>query len=103
MDEAVAATWLLRADDILGGPAHPLLNFSYAQSVREGVPPKVCIQRPNTFMFVGDDWLHGVVNNIGLTVSTSAFSQVSRIYPVPDVYRAEYPVTGHTARSLPRD
>jgi hypothetical protein len=77
-DEAVAATWLLRTDDILGGPAHPLLNFSYAQSVREGVPPKVCIQRPNTFMFVGDDWLHGVVN-IGLTVSTG-FSQVGRIY-----------------------
>jgi hypothetical protein len=104
--EAIVATWLLKADNTTGGPAHPMLDFSYAQSVREGVPPLVCIQRPNTFMFVGDDWLHGVVN-VGLTASTIAFSQALVVNskpgtPIGDRFIAEYPVKGHTVRSMPR-
>jgi hypothetical protein len=103
--EAFITSWLLRADQAHGGPAHPATNFTYAQSVREGVPPMVCIQRPGTFMFVGDDWLHGLIN-VGLTVSTASFTQVILVKEMPgtpegDRYIAEYPVTGHTPRSMP--
>jgi hypothetical protein len=99
-------SWLLLRDELgKGGVSYPMLNFTYAQGLRDGTPPKVCIQRAGTFMYVGDDWMHAVVN-VGLTAGTTAFSQVSyHAKPVDqineDLYYAEYPTPGHTSRSMP--
>jgi hypothetical protein len=100
----LVTSWLFR-EDHPHAPPHPILNFSYAQSVREGVSPKVCIQRAGTFMFVGDDWMHGLIN-VGLTVATATFSQIAHTTEPAGsasvaAYFAEYPVGGHTVRSKP--
>jgi hypothetical protein len=104
----VLKTWLLRNNLDPDMPKHPVLNFTYAQSLREGVPPKVCIQRAGTFMYVGDDWLSGHIN-IGLVAGIENYSQV--VHPsekdaIPDganPYLAEYPMPGHTVRSMPTE
>jgi hypothetical protein len=104
--ESLATTWLLSTYDHRGDPAQrQALNFSYAQSVREGAPPMVCVQRPGTFMLVGDDWFHAVVN-IGFSAGTAAFSQSAHTNTKQGTLEynrllAEYPVKGHTARSMP--
>jgi hypothetical protein len=105
LTDTVATTWLLQTESTTGSPPHPRLNFSYAQSVREGVPPLVCIQQPNTFMFVEDDWYHGIVN-VGLNSGTAVFSQGTYTNSAPGTpegnrYIAEYPAAGHTVRSRP--
>eukprot|EP00161_Ancyromonas_sigmoides_P005566 TRINITY_DN1607_c0_g1_i16.p1 TRINITY_DN1607_c0_g1~~TRINITY_DN1607_c0_g1_i16.p1 ORF type:complete len:626 (-),score=124.61 TRINITY_DN1607_c0_g1_i16:12-1889(-) len=104
--EGLVTSWLLRRDiPGRGGPVNPMLNFTYAQSVREDVPPKVCIQRAGTFMYVGDDWMHALVN-VGLAAGTASFSQIAHtteeaVSARPDAYFAEYPEPGHTVRSIP--
>jgi hypothetical protein len=107
--EPVSVPWFLTRDpEATGGPGYRVLNHSYAQSVREGQPPQVCIQRPGTFMFVGDDWHHAIVN-AGLTTSTAVFAQVTYLgppealpQPVRERFDAEYHRGGHTARSAPK-
>jgi hypothetical protein len=98
-------TWLLRNNLDPDMPKHLVLNFTYAQSLHEGVPPKVCIQRAGTFMYVGDDWMHALVN-VGLAAGTASFSQIAHtteeaVSARPDAYFAEYPEPGHTVRSIP--
>jgi hypothetical protein len=106
--EPVSVSWFLTRDpEATGGPGYRVLNSSYAQVAREGEAPKLCIQRPGTFMFVGEDWHHAVVN-AGHTASVAAFAQVISLGPsenlepsVRDRLEAEYLPGSQTSRSNP--